>query len=86
LNFTLKGYYFGPVTDKKIIKFVQVNTYANDQDEVNANTYHDIVTVQPGLTANGEPTTDINQTIAYANVNFTDNWDYIVVIKDSDDE
>jgi len=86
LNFTLKGYYFGPLTTKKIIKFVQVNTYVNNQENVDANTYHEIVTVQPGLTANGEPTTDITQTIPYLEINENDNWGYIVTFKDSEDE
>lgn len=86
LNFTLKGYYFGPTTNRKVIKFAQVNTYVNNQENVDANTYHNIVTVQPGLTANGEPTTDVTQTIPYTDINKDDDWDYIVTIKDSEDE
>lgn len=27
LSFTIKGYYFGPVSNKKVIKFVETNTY-----------------------------------------------------------
>jgi len=86
LNFTLKGYYFGPLTNKKVIKFTQVNVYANSQENVDANTYHEIVTVQPGLTANGTPTTDIANTIPYLNINEEDDWAYIVTVKDSEDE
>lgn len=78
LNFTLKGYYFGPVTQKKVIKFAEVNLYG----DTTANTALEIVTVQPGLTANGSPTTDINQTVPYANINFDDDWAYIVQIED----
>lgn len=76
LNFTMKAYYFGPVTPKKIIKFAKANLYA----DIGSNTVIQSVNVQPGLTANGLPTTNINNTIPYANINFDDDWDYIVQI------
>lgn len=79
LTFTLKGIYFGPVSEKKVIKFVDVNLY-NTLD-ANAQVVEQ-VNVQPGLTANGEPTTSIDNTIDYVNINVDDNWDYIVQIKD----
>jgi hypothetical protein len=34
LNFTLKGYYFGPVIDKKIVKFVRSNIFDDTLDKV----------------------------------------------------
>lgn len=78
LTFTVKGYYFGPVSDKKIIKFATVNTYTS----LTSNNVVEYVTVQPGLTANGEPTTDANNSIAYSDINFDDDWTYIVRIED----
>lgn len=77
LTFTVKGYYFGPQLDKKIIKFAKIGLY---DDLQSANTVSE-VSVQPGLTANNLPTTDINQTIPYADINFGDDWDYIVTIE-----
>lgn len=41
------------------------------------------ITVQPGLTANGQPTTDINETIPFDQIEYDDPWDYIVTITDS---
>ncbi len=80
LNFTVKGYYFGPSTDKKVIKFITVNEY----DSFDANTAVYQTFVQPGLDANGNPTTDINNTIIpYANIHFEDDWAYIVRIQDN---
>lgn len=79
LTFTLKGYYFGPSTTKKLIKFVDVNLY--DRMESDAAIVESI-NVQPGLTANGTPTTDINETIPYADINIDDDWAYIVRIVD----
>ena len=77
LNFTVKGYYFGPQVDKKVIKFVKVEMF----DDLTSANNHSQITIQPGLTANGTPTTDINQTIPYADINFSDTWDYIVTIE-----
>lgn len=80
LSFTLKGYYFGPTQNKKVIKFADVDVYG----KMDANTALESVQVQPGLTANGEPTTDINETIPYADINYDDDWAFIVQIEDAD--
>jgi hypothetical protein len=77
LKFTVKGYFFGPTTPKKIIKFVTVNTYS----DTTATTPEGIVTVQPGLDANGNPTTIASNSIPYANIAFDDSWAYIVTIE-----
>lgn len=79
LNFTLKGIYFGPTSQRKVIKFVDVNFY--DKLEADA-TEVEQINIQPGLTANGTPTTNINETVDYVNINVDDDWDYIVQIKD----
>jgi hypothetical protein len=49
-----------------------------------ANSPYQSITVQPGLTANGQPTTDISQTISYANISIDDDWAYLVQIEDND--
>jgi hypothetical protein len=66
------------VTQKKVIKFVEIDIYG----DITANTGLETITVQPGLTANGSPTTDISQTVPYANINFDDDWAYITQIED----
>lgn len=63
IPFTVKGWYFGPVETKKIIKFAKMSFYVGNQSENTANTYVARVTTQPGLTADREPTTDINESI-----------------------
>lgn len=78
LTFTLKGYYYGPTSPRKIIKFVDVGLY---DSLTAANTVADIY-IQPGLTANGEPTTSITETIPYADINIDDDWAYIVRIEE----
>lgn len=78
LAFTMKAYYFGPVTTKKVIKFVKANLY----NELTANTTLEKVVTRPGLTSTGLPSTDINNTVSYNQINFDDDWDYIVTIED----
>lgn len=77
LSFTFKVFFFGPERQSKVIKFAKVNTYSKlalDSDPIER------VTVQPGLTANGTPTTDINETIPYQDIDVTDDWDFITLI------
>lgn len=76
LNFTMKAWFFGPEKQKSVIKFVDVRTAIDTA----ANTpFSQTYTVQPGLTANGEPTTDISETINYSLIEFDDDWDYITI-------
>lgn len=82
LNFTLKGYYYGPTAEKKVIKFVTANAYS----DLSANTPYQVVTVQPGLTAGGLPTTDINLTVPYADINIDDDWAYLIQVEDYNGE
>lgn len=78
LNFTLKGYYYGPVTQRKVIKFANTSLYS----AITASDPVSRITVQPGLTANGEPTTNITETVPYSDINIDDDWAYIVQIVD----
>jgi hypothetical protein len=85
LTFTMKGYFFGPVTNKKVIKFANTNFYSTARDgdfTLNAGLLNN-VKVYPGLTANGEPTTLANNTIDYADINKDDDWAYVVVVEDA---
>lgn len=88
LNFTLKGYLFGPTkkigtgdgSDGGIIKYVDVNIRPT-ANVTTANTTNttttEIVHVYPGLTANGEPTTDPAEAINWNLVNSTDDYAFI---------
>lgn len=79
LTFTMKGWYFGPEKAKKVIKFVDVqSTTSIDSNAI----FEERLTIQPGLTANGTPTTDINQTIPYTDIEFNDDWATITIIEE----
>jgi len=65
LDFTMKGYFYGPIKNKKIIKFANVNFYIDGFDTAigSANNAGERVTIQPGLI----PTANLAGTISSAN-------------------
>ena len=82
LNFTLKGYLFGPTKTigGGVIKYVDVNirptanvTTANTTNTAATET----VTVYPGLTANGTPTSNAANSIDWTLINADDNYGFI---------
>ena len=81
LNFTMKGWFFGPEKDKNTIRFIDTR-YATDTLANTAS--EEFQTIQPGMTANNEPTTDITQTVDYSLIEFDDNWDYVEQISDTE--
>lgn len=73
LSFTMKGWFFGPEKEKGIIKFIDIR-YAADSD---TNTDpEEFYTLQPGMTANGTPTTDPDLSVDYSLIDYDDEWDY----------
>jgi len=78
LDFTMKVYLYGPVTQSKLIKIAKTNLYPN----LTSNTVFDRVTVQPGLTANGTPTSNADASVAYSLIDEDDDYGYIVTIEE----
>lgn len=80
LNFTLKGYFYGPTTQAKIIKFstVQLHTPEGNINSANSDSPAVVLTVQPGMDANGVATTNAAASVSYLDINEDDDWDYIV--------
>jgi hypothetical protein len=88
LDFTMKGYIIGPTkrigagdgTDGGIIKYVDVNIRptANVMSGNTTNTAAiESVIVYPGLTANGQPTSNSAESIDWSLINATDNYGFI---------
>lgn len=75
LDFTLKGYFWGPVKEKPIIKFVTTNF----RDSVSNNIVN-YVTVQPGLTSNGNPTSKVSESVDALLINVDDDYGYCEII------
>jgi hypothetical protein len=86
LSFTLKGYLFGAVTNEKVIKIAMTPIYNPVGNVATANTTtagtKSLITTQPGLTANGTPTTTLTNSIDPLLIDETSDYDYIVTKED----
>lgn len=84
INFTLKGYLFGPVREAKIIKIANTNFYVpstNTAAQGVSNTPRaEALTVQPGLLANGSPTTNVAASVAVSEINASDDFGFAQTI------
>jgi T4-like virus Myoviridae tail sheath stabiliser len=81
MTFTLKGYLYGPIRRQSVIKEVIVNDYipANTISEGVGNTDpSQTFNVTPGLTANGEPTSNAAQSIPASQISASDNYGFII--------
>jgi hypothetical protein len=80
LDFTLKGYIYGPIKKGSIIKFANTIYYAPSGNlltsigNTDPNMYY---TVQPGLTANGLPTANGSQSIDPNLITATSDFGYV---------
>lgn len=78
LDFTLKGWLFGPIREKAIIKFAITQFYADLgmlSDPVNT------ITIQPGLTTNGEPTNILEESVDVNTIWATDDYGFVKIIE-----
>jgi len=83
LQFTLKGYLYGPVKSSKIIKFANTEFFVMKDGE-QSNTAVAFIQVQPGLTANGQPTSNSSLSIPVADIVATDDFGYVTTITEQD--
>lgn len=79
LNFTMSGYLFGPVKQKKLIKFATTNFKVTSSPQTApANTKNvAVITTYPGLLANGSPTSDASLTIPYGEIEADDDYGFV---------
>lgn len=84
LNFTMKCWYFGPERERKVIKFVDTYMHADTNTNIDP---EERVVVRPGLTANGQPTNVLEESISYEDIQFDDDWGVIrIITTEIDDE
>ena len=79
LDFTLKGYIYGPVKSAKVIKYSITNLYDkidNTADPVAS------IEIQPGLLANGSPTSNSSLSIPVDEIVATDDFGFVINIED----
>lgn len=86
LEFTMKGYFYGPTANSSIIKFIDVNVRSASSDNlINAvgNTgVSAAINIQPGLLANGQPTSNAAASIPVSQIFSNNNYGYVVSIND----
>lgn len=82
LDFTLKGYLYGPVKTTKVIKYAIHPLY--DQIDRTANSVAQ-VNLQPGLLANGSPTSNSSLSIPVDEILATDDFGFVITIDDPKD-
>lgn len=87
LDFTLKGYVYGPVTNKSgVINTANtqlfVDTSGQDIFDLTNEQFASELVVAPGKDANGDPTTNASTTVAANTISANDNFDYIVTKTD----
>lgn len=73
IDFTMKAWLYGPIDQGKQIKLIDLTFHP----DIDPNSYFEEITIQPGLTIDGNPTTDINETIPYQDIEETDNYGII---------
>lgn len=79
LDFIVKGYFFGPVKRSKVINLSKVNFFNTDDFDNPSNTeLVSTLSASPGLTANGEPTTNSSLSIEKGLIGANTNYDYII--------
>ena len=82
IDFMMKGYLYGPIKQAPIIKFANVNFYAgstaNLESMIGNSDPVSRITVQPGLDANGNPTTNAAASIDWNLINEDDDWAWII--------
>lgn len=81
LNFTMRAWFFGPERKKGVIKFIDVREWTS-MDPPESKGPDGQITIQPGMTDQGAPTTILGDTVDYSLIDFDDNWDYVVTIDD----
>lgn len=75
LNFRMKAWFFAKQNKQKVIRFVTVDIAPSMDEPMET---RERITIQPGLTSTGEPTTDILLSVPKENIESTDDWGYII--------
>jgi hypothetical protein len=85
LDFTLKGYFYGPVKTSKVIKFANTEFFVPSgpiSSAVGVTSPSAHISIQPGLQSNGAPTSNSALSIPVADIIATDNFGFVTDIKE----
>jgi hypothetical protein len=86
LNFTMKGWLYGPTKKSKLIKLAET-TFRLPEDVTTGNTTNTsntiVVTSRPGLTSGGAPTSNVAASVSYDEIISTDDYGFINTITEN---
>lgn len=82
LGFIMKGYLYGPIRQKKVIKFANTDFFFGNTS--NASEMIGSIQVRPGLTANGEATTNVLASVNASLIEVDDDYGFIKLFSNSD--
>jgi hypothetical protein len=95
LDFICKGYFYGPVKNSGIIKFINLDFFipqtADIADAIGNTAMVEKVTIQPGLDANGNPINYYGQpntnlgTLPYSQIEVDDDYGFITMVYNTDE-
>jgi hypothetical protein len=80
LDLSVKGYLFGPVKQAYSIQFIDNNVIIGDPST--SNTIVASISVQPGLTSNGTPTSNSSISIPFNEIFSSDDYEIVTAITD----
>ena len=86
LDFTLKGYLYGPVKTAKVIKYANTQIFVPPDTADSISDVEDpVVTIhiQPGLTANGQPTSNSSISIPVNDIVASDDFGFVIDIDET---
>ena len=88
LEFTMKGYVFGPITSSNVITLANTNFFAEERSGVigSSNTTNETVIVKPGLTNTGIATTNNEITVDRSEIDADDNYGFVTIKSTVEDD
>lgn len=86
LEFTMKGYVFGPVSKSGVITLANTNFFIDTDTIGSSNTIVETIDTRAGLLANGSPTSNASLTIGRDEIDANDNFGYINSLTPVDDQ
>lgn len=87
LEFTMKGYVFGPVSKSGVVTLANTNFFIDERADTtgSSTTVVESIDTKPGLLANGSPTSNATLTVGRDQIDANDNFGYVQTIETVED-
>ena len=87
LEFTMKGYVFGPVSKSGVVTLANTNFFIDERADTtgSSTTVVESIDTKPGLLANGSPTSNATLTVGRDQIDANDSFGYVQTIESVED-